>query len=533
MMLRNYILVFLFIFFTTNSLWAIDTIRVRADFERINKEIQEESFRPAYAHLISHELDLRELLRFDLSGMQQELRVFIESKRALGLGLYFDDFQLPKSGKLWLESVQGNVLAGPYDFQDNANGGSFALPLIGSSKMILRYQQSNLDDAPKLKLGEIAHAFRDVPFSQENASRDFGDSESCQVNVNCSEGNNWKSQSRAVVRISVKVGSDLFWCSGTIMNNTNQDCTPYILTADHCGEGASSADLEDWVFYFQYESTGCSNPSSEGSLANKSMTGCSLKSNSGNAGDSDSDFWLVELDAAIPQFYNPYFAGWDRSGNASQNGVGIHHPSGDLKKISTYNSLISSGSWGGTVNGTHWLMNWSATSNGHGVTESGSSGSALFNNGGQVIGILTGGSSACSSSPGQGPNENDYYGKFAYAWESEGSTDNKRLKPWLDPTNSGLSRIGGIAWPCLEDPLTGIDSPAIEDINTYPNPSKGIVRWTIPSIVKTEVYGADGRLLNFRIEDNSIDLSQHAYGIYLIRLTDKAGKIYQSKIMKQ
>ena len=37
----------------------------------------------------------------------------------------------------------------------------------------------------------------------------FGDSESCQVNVNCSpEGDNWQDVKRAVCRISIKIGNN-------------------------------------------------------------------------------------------------------------------------------------------------------------------------------------------------------------------------------------------------------------------------------------------------------------------------------------
>ena len=516
------------LFFTIQPLQATDTLRVQANFDRIKQSFEEESFRPAYAHLIEANNDLSHYLSMDLSGTQREFRLFIESPKALGIALHFDAFQLPESGLLWVENLNGKLVAGPYDSKTNNDGDSYALPLIVSSKLILRYRQSNLDDDPILILASIAHAFRDVPYSTEKVSRDFGDSESCQVNINCSEGDNWKDQSKAVMRISIRVGTDLFWCTGTLMNNTNQDCTPYVLTADHCGNGASSSDMQDWVFYFQYEASACADPSSEGSLANKAITGCSYKSSSGGQGDTDSDFYLVELSQQVPQFYNPYFAGWDRSGNGSSSGVGIHHPSGDIKKVSTYSSALRSTSWGGAVSNTHWELQWIATANGHGVTESGSSGSALFNAQGQVIGMLTGGTSEC----GAGVNGLDYYGKLSYAWTSEGSTSSKRLLPWLDPNNTGLDKIDGIAWPCLEDPLNSIEESSLKQGISYPNPSKGIIRWDIQGIEKVEVFGADGRRLEFRPELQAIDIEDQPTGIYLIRMQDMDGQVYQSKVTK-
>ena len=35
----------------------------------------------------------------------------------------------------------------------------------------------------------------------------------------------------------------------------------------------------------------------------------------------------------VPANYNPFFAGWDNSGDIPSSTVCIHHPSGDIKKI--------------------------------------------------------------------------------------------------------------------------------------------------------------------------------------------------------
>jgi hypothetical protein len=527
---------YVFALIFSQSLFAQNAVQIdfEADYNSIDQELEEESFRPAYAHLIAKDLDLQEYLLMDASGTQRELRLILNSEKALGIAPYFEELQIPKSGKLWFESLDGKLISGPYQSDLNADGGSYMFPLSLSSSLVMRYTQAALDLAPKLKLAGLAHAFRDVAFAPVSARRDFGDSKSCQVNINCSEGSAWQDQSKAVMRISVKVGSDFFWCTGSLVNNTNQDCKPYVLTADHCGDGASSADLNDWVFYFQYESANCSNPSSEGALANKSITGCSLKANTGGAGDTDSDFYLVELSQEVPQFYNPFFAGWDRKGVTSPSGVSIHHPSGDIKKISTYGASMVSDSWGGTVQNTHWTINWLASANGHGVTESGSSGSPIFNDEGQVMGMLTGGLSDCTAGGGSGPDEPDSYGKFSYAWESEGSQNSKQLKPWLDPMNSGLTQIDGIAWPCLEDPLTGIElENESQEFGFYPNPVSNQLNWTIPNISSIHLIGLDTREYAIHVQNNSADLSELAAGVYLVRLFDNAGKIYQSKIVKQ
>ena len=139
----------------------------------------------------------------------------------------------------------------------------------------------------------------------------------------------------------------------------------------------------------------------------------------------------------IPPKYNPYYCGWDASTGNSSSGVCIHHPDGDIKKISTYITPLTSGTWGSTPN-THWIVRWAATANGHGVTEGGSSGSPLFDDEGLIIGTLTGGESSC-----QNPTGPDMYGKISYSWASNGSSAEQQLKPWLDPGNTGILKQPG------------------------------------------------------------------------------------------
>ncbi len=93
------------------------------------------------------------------------------------------------------------------------------------------------------------------------------------------------------------------------------------------------------------------------------------------------------------------------------------------------------------------MVYWSATANGWGVTEGGSSGSPLFDNNGRIIGSLTGGMAACEpggNGSGTGPDQPDYYGKFAYSWDQNGAESAQQLKYWLDPINSGVTYLGGI-----------------------------------------------------------------------------------------
>jgi PKD repeat protein len=358
-------------------------------------------------------------------------RLQIQAADALALGLYYSNFNIPHGARLYIYNPQQTQVIGAFTESNNPTCGLFATELIGGSSCILEYYEpSRCRGLSVIDIAEVAYVYRDYKVS----AKDFGDSESCEVNVNCSEGTNWQNQKKGVARIFLKVGTQYAWCSGSLINDQPQDCSPYFLTADHCGESASAADLAQWVFHFNYEASGCTNPASE--PTSNSITGCTFKASGGNGGATGSDFYLVRLNTQ-PAF-NPYYNGWDRNNTASTSGVSIHHPAGDIKKISTYTSTLNTSGWNGSGLQSHWQVTWAATTNGHGVTEGGSSGGPIFNNNGLVVGDLTGGGSYCTATSAP-----DYYGKFSYSWDQNGTTAATRLKDWLDPNNTGVMTISG------------------------------------------------------------------------------------------
>ncbi|HEX4886470.1 MAG TPA: GEVED domain-containing protein [Luteibaculaceae bacterium] len=372
----------------------------------------------------------------DLGRGEKLWMLRIESKNAKALGVYYDRFYLPKGSTLFLYNDDRTQVLGAYTADNNPiDLPNFANEMVAGDAVTLEYfQPAYVKENPIIQIGEIAYAYRGF---QELTEWKVNESDPCQVNVNCSEGTNWQNHKRSVAKIVLKQGVSFFLCSGAVVNNTAQDGKPYFLTAEHCGETSSTADYNQWVFHFNYEASGCANPTS--APASQTLTGCVKRSSSADGGgNTGSDFKLLEFSTAIPSTYNVYYAGWNRNNVGAPSGVSIHHPSGDIKKISTYTSTLTSTSWGGSVANTHWRVVWSATANGHGVTEGGSSGSPIFDNNGRIVGTLTGGASYCTatSSP-------DQYGKFSYSWASNGTTADRRLSNWLDPANTGATTLDG------------------------------------------------------------------------------------------
>ncbi len=371
-------------------------------------------------------------------------KIFAEDAKKVGF--VFDDFYLQPGDAIYIANENGQFIGPITEAENKASNMYSTTPLNGQEITLIVFKKQNSLSLTRLHLSEIVYIYY-----EEKADKDLGDAQSCQVNINCSpEGDNWQVQKRGVARISFREGSSWYLCSGTLINNTANDGTPYFLTAHHCGGSASAADRNVWQFYFNYERPGCPNT---GTPPNNVITGCTYKAGGDISGGSD--FQLLQLSSSPSLSWNPYYNGWSKSTTASPSGVGIHHPSGDAKKISTYTTTLGTGQWNdGTnvgLNGGHWIVKWAQTTNGWGVTEGGSSGSPLFDNNKRVIGTLTGGNSDCSNQS----TATDYYGKFLKHWDANGTTNNKKLQPWLDPLGTNPTTLDGY------DPNnpTGVNDP--------------------------------------------------------------------------
>ncbi|MEI7596031.1 MAG: Ig-like domain-containing protein [Bacteroidota bacterium] len=377
-----------------------------------------------------------------LPGRGKIWQLKIQSSGAKALSLMYDNFYLPKGTQLFLYNTDKSQVIGAFTDINNSESGKFCTELIQGEEVTLEYFEPSNDKSttiynPIINISGIIYAYRDVEklFKMQLRETGWGQSESCEVNVNCPEGTNWQKQKRGVAEIfCTEDGSSFGWCSGTLVNNTSQDGTPLFLTADHCGGGAAASVFAYWQFYFNFEASGCSNPSSQ--PAYNTITGATRKSRGNMSGGSD--FLLLQLNSTPPSNYNIYYNGWDKTNTGSNTGVSIHHPAGDIKKISTYTSALTTTSYSGCMASSHWQVQWASTQTNHGVTEGGSSGSPLFNSAGLQIGTLTGGSSYCNAQTSP-----DDYGKLFKHWDQNGTTSAVQLKPWLDPSNSGVSQLTG------------------------------------------------------------------------------------------
>ena len=463
-------------------------------------------------------------------------RLHIIADAAKAISLHFDYFKLPAGAKMHVFNEDKTRILGGFSMHNNHKTGFFATsPLVGDAAIIEYYQPAYVADEVYFNIYGLGYAYKNISREQRE-TKEFGDATACHVNVGCTEINGRTDQRDAVARISVIVDGSAGWCSGAMVNNTALDGTPYFLTALHCfldntNNVGTASDLAQWSFDFNYQSANCNNPILE-PFAN-SLTGATLRAHSDDGGgNTGSDFLLLELDNTPPVSYNAFYSGWDRNNTAPTNGYGIHHPAGDIKKISSF-STSTSNSWQGTVQNTHWSLDWIATTNGHSVTMGGSSGSPIFNSNNQITGTLTGGSSDCD-----GSSYLDTYGKFSYHWDMNGSAANRKLQPWLDPNNTGNAAIDGAY---SQDLVSVNQTAATQTLSVFPNPNKGVLFINLPTQIQGEMLitltDALGRPVQQQLENNnnqiaSVDIQQLPNGVYFVNIQAGAQQ-YSQKIILQ
>jgi len=466
----------------------------------------------------------------DLPNGDRIWRLIIEADDALATELFYKDFYIPSGASLHLYDMNDEQLIGGFTSYNNHESGLFTTDLIKGSTCVVEYfEPANVRGEGTLNITHVGYSYRHVPGMSEAKAQD------CEVDINCDpEGNDWTDQRGSVVRIRVLTSQGVGWCSGSVMNNTDQDCTPYVLTAFHCGEDASTANYLQWKIYFNYQRPGCEIGNA---ISNQSMTACIKKADSNDGGGaSGSDFLLIEMEDEIPIWYGAFYSGWDATGNGSNIGVSIHHPDGDEKKISTYTSNLVSATWpGGSANGAHWRVIWTGTQNGHGVTEGGSSGSPIYNSDKRLIGTLTGGASYCNSVVPGGQNQPDYYGKMDWHWDGN-SNPTADLKDFLDPGNTGSDVYDGQFNPCN---FVGIEETSLDELSIYPNPSIGVFNISFDQrndlFSRYEVYNAVGSLIMskeiYSAGDLEIDLSDLESGSYFVTIWNNIGDELTKTVM--
>lgn len=437
---------------------------------------------------------------FTLDNGTRVWRLGIRSKDALSINVLFTDFELPEGASLFLYNPSQSHIKGSFTHMNNSDLSMFPVsPVIGDELIIEYHEPANAAFPGRLTVGEVNHAYRSTPGKEP-----VGDYASlyCMDPVSCFPDDPLITDELARSVVLLVIDGTTF-CSGVMVNNTQKDGKPYLLTASHCiNKNFFVTEPEGYekiagsiVCYFNYNSPLCKNRirgTEEMSVASTRYLSLNEK----------HDMALLELLETPPSYYQPYYAGWNLSEQLEPPYFAIHHPMGTVKRVNWMDNDIKLDFFEiGSMTfekDAHWFISeWTA-----GCTAGGSSGSPLFDKEGNLIGALSGGYSAC------GKAKKDYYFAISRTWMPDNDPA-KQLKHWLDPKNTGSVVCSGL------DPYK--DSPAVRLSNVRLN--GGADNTEVTTIDGSEIIPLFGNnpegIIEYCEEYYAADQSE-LHGVYLV-----------------
>ncbi|MBL7706245.1 MAG: T9SS type A sorting domain-containing protein [Taibaiella sp.] len=479
----------------------------------------------------------------------------IHIDNAPAIGLLFDQFHLPKGVKLYLANGSKKQVAGAFDSQNNDISGKFAIDVVQGSDVWIELNIApgvvpddiflHIDRAMVMHRGieHLAQYSGYQPIDQMDDDLN-GQSSVCTINAICPQGAGYAANRKATVQTVQPVGNLVELCSGTLVNNTAntlESCKPLLLTAGHC-EGTGSMNSDDFaqvMVRFNFERSTCDY---SGATNGVTMTGVYIRARSVfNGSFPINDFMVYELRQAIPASYDVVLSGWNKSDTVQQSVVlpekfiGFHHPAGDNKKLSTSQQISGSGGF--------WNVNFE-----EGYASGGSSGSGLFDGDGLLIGIASfAGGPVQDSCRFNALNEEVWttngilYQKLSYSWEymPQETAANRRLKPWLDPLNTGVTQLGALSG-CIST-STGAPSNIEKGndefgaaLSVFPNPSiDGLIslRYNLKKVgqLQISVIDLNGKIvfkhtiINALFGVQSLNMQSLANGMYMVKIAGTTG----------
>ena len=452
--------------FEAISIPQIDIKKIKTE-DDINDKLREKPYRVGITHKVNYGLENSGTWT-DLANGDRIWRILFNSQDAVHLSVIFDKFYLPKGGKIYLYNDDRTDLLGAYTETQNNDKKVLGTWFVNGDKLWIEYYEpKKVKGQGLLNLSSIIHGYRLGHSYQKGYLSEFqkalDDSGDCNQDVDCPIGADFEAQKDLLKKsVGFLNMGDGFICTGALVNNTAQDKTPYFLSANHCYErdvGTADASLFSMRFNWISPNPVCATSTPNSNSANFTISGSTLR-----ARNASSDFMLVEINNPIDPLWDVTYAGWDRTDTNPTFQVGIHHPSGDIMKV----SRDDDGATKTTNSGADvWLIEGTSAGSGNGweigVTEGGSSGSALFDQNGRIIGQLFGGAAACTGTTDN--NDFDVYGRFATSWDT-GSMPSTRLQDWLAPSSVGTN-------PPILESLPILESFAID----------GAVKSSMPAIV--------------------------------------------------
>jgi lysyl endopeptidase len=334
----------------------------------------------------------------------------IKLNGALSSSINFDQFYLPKGTEMYVYNEKGNMITGTITENENNADKIWGSWFYKGDILTIEIKTPiETKDQLLLHAGNVAYGYKEMYTAQVG---NFGQSAACNINVLCALGNGWQNERNAVALILDANGSAL--CSGAMVMNTCNTSTPFFLTANHCFTTSPTG----WRFTFQAWSATCTPSQNSNGVT---FNGSNLRANS-----AASDFCLVELNNTPAANSGINYAGWNRNTAGITQTTIIHHPRGDVMKITRDDQAPAFANFSGAA---CWQL---VVDNG--TTEGGSSGAPYFDQNRRIIaqhfGINDNNLPVCQQ-------VNKFGGRFDLSWTG-GASNATRLSNWLDPSGSNV-----------------------------------------------------------------------------------------------
>lgn len=371
-------------------------------------------------------------------------RVSVTSPGASALRLALTVSRLPGEASFWFySSVEGAEKFGPIRPGTLADGALYWSPVLSGEVATLEVhlpEGASPQDVEFVLTG-VSHLIYDPQRNAWQKATGIGSAAGCAPDVVCTQPTDAvRAAASGVARMIFSRPDGSYLCTGTLVADKDPASQiPYFLTANHCISDEETARTLNTYWFFEAPVCGMETAPA----MQQRYGGASLQ-----VTDEVLDNTLLRLKDDPPAGVT--LSGFDANPIAEPIAViGIHHPRGDLKKLSS-GAALGYGDFNGQ--GSFVKVLWD-----RGVTEGGSSGSGIFtfaNNAYYLRGALKGGSSYCEYTTGD-----DLYSRLDLAWPG--------LSPFLGAASSAATVVeyhaGGDRYfmTALPDEIAALDSGAM------------------------------------------------------------------------
>ncbi len=431
------------------------------------------------------------------SNLQNGDRIWVlglDCQNALAVGLTFSHLELPRGARLYIYSEDHQDFIGPLNSANNTTLPLSTPPVVGSKIIIEYYEPYAYRGNGEFSLLQVSRSYRNIreaEVMQQNGCLELLDPaqfSSDMVNV-----------SSSVLMMIVDDGQRI--ATATLLNNTSNDGTPYVMTSIHALQGNPSS----WIFLFDVTGNRCAG--NNVNCTNSAICGAFVLET-----DMELGISLLKLRGTPQNSWRAFYSGW-RLVNVenSSDYICLQHALGLPQSYAAYTGTLTSSE----LNGHETQSLETAVEGG---TFQGSIGSPLFDNDMNLIGMFVGGNTDCDA------NGEDHFVTISSNWT--------KLNEYLDPFSFQSDRLEGL-YPTSDE---GESRDQNLDVFFFPNPAQNwiyVQNNSDAAITQIIIRDASGRLVrNILPRVPTVDLEDLPKGFYTISFISGLQVMNQSLLVR-